>query len=493
MERLNRQRAVFKGTITRVETFINRSIADNNIDVCEFEVRQNMLNEAYVGYSEVQGKIEDEDDSEVTLNDRADVETRYLNLSALIKRCLKKNIETNSNLSSSSLGSLQSQYNNIKVPEISIPVFSGKFSDWSSFYDLFNALIVENTQFSDIQRFIYLKSSLKGEPLKLVENLPLTNDNFKIALNILKTRYENKLFVVNAHIKALVEIPSINRCTGPNLREFITTVKQHAESLKNLSVPIESWDLILIYLLMQRLDFQTKQAFEFDRGSSALPTLKAFLDFLEKRCIALENLGVPEGKGKFINLNTTSTDYKGVHTGLKCNSSNGDGQRGINGNNRDIPASQENTIAVIDHNEIVGEKASLSNSIQLSAIAKGRSNYVMLATTQVCLLDRNGRSVIATALLDSGAQCSLITTKLAERLLYPTYKRTVQISGISGKGAVCNEMIDITLSLKNCKDINNKEIHVSCSVLDRFIMQKFIGFTFMCCEHQTVIYVQDYK
>lgn len=550
MEKLIKQRASFKGTITRIENFVNKSITDQTVDICDFEVRQTMLNEAYRGYTEVQGNIEDQDDSEEILNDRANIESKFLDLSGLIKRALKQFSDASSSVCCSAPS--KGQNSNVKVPELSIPVFNGNFSEWSSFYDLFNALIVDNNQLSNIQKFIYLKSSLKGEPIKLIENLPLTNDNFEIALTTLKKRYNNKLFVINAHLKTLLEFPSISRCTANNLREFITTVNQHIESLKNLNVPVGTWDLVLIYLLTQKLDVQTKQAFEFDRGSSALPKLEDFLGFLEKRCIALENLGVPEGKGKFINLNTKIADHKGNNMGKKCcfckgtnhhiskcfrfkslsvdqrrrfisenklcykclsphfvqncsrpgcticngshntlihvakgqsNSSKSDAngsyanniQASSSGTKCSTPVVLDRVNAGDNHHPTGGENANADHNIvqSLSAMTRGRSNnnYVMLATTQVFLLDIRGKLVKATALLDSGAQCSLITTDLVERIMCPTYNRSVQISGISGKGAVCNKMIDITLCLGNCKGAtrDNRKISISCSVLDKFV------------------------
>lgn len=159
---------------------------------------------------------------------------------------------------------------------------------------------------------------MKSEPLHLVESLQLNNDNFVIALNTLKDRYENKLFVVNSHLKALFEISPINnKSPGSSLREFITAIKQHLASLKNLSVPIDDWDLILIYLLSQKLDFPSKQAFELERGSSELPKLADFLRFLERRCLALENLAAPEFRHKSTHF-VTNGGEKGKRSGMQC-------------------------------------------------------------------------------------------------------------------------------------------------------------------------------
>lgn len=49
-----------------------------------------------------------------------------------------------------------------------------------------------------MQIFVYLKSSLSS--LEIIKNLQLTNENYEIAMNLLKKRYDNKLAIINTHI-----------------------------------------------------------------------------------------------------------------------------------------------------------------------------------------------------------------------------------------------------------------------------------------------------
>lgn len=59
----------------------------------------------------------------------------------------------------------------LKKPEISIKTFGGEFTAWNLFYKLFDNLIFKNKTLSDIKKFIYFKSFLKGEPLDLISSL----------------------------------------------------------------------------------------------------------------------------------------------------------------------------------------------------------------------------------------------------------------------------------------------------------------------------------
>jgi hypothetical protein len=52
-------------------------------------------------------------------------------------------------------------------------------------------LIVNNRAVNEIQVFHYLLSSLTGEAHKLIENLPITADNFKVTWGTILKRYNS--------------------------------------------------------------------------------------------------------------------------------------------------------------------------------------------------------------------------------------------------------------------------------------------------------------
>ena len=84
----------------------------------------------------------------------------------------------------------------LKLPKISLPTFSGKYNEWTPFYDLFKNTVDCNRALSDIQKLQYLKTSLKEQPARLLSHLPTTNANYQVALTILKERYDNKRMII---------------------------------------------------------------------------------------------------------------------------------------------------------------------------------------------------------------------------------------------------------------------------------------------------------
>ncbi|XP_060800708.1 uncharacterized protein LOC132901847 [Amyelois transitella] len=83
----------------------------------------------------------------------------YLSYKTELKSALKA-ISPNVSTASSSLkeNSDKNKESLVRLPKITIPIFSGKYSEWSSFKDLFKSLIHNNSALDDVQRLHYLKT-----------------------------------------------------------------------------------------------------------------------------------------------------------------------------------------------------------------------------------------------------------------------------------------------------------------------------------------------
>ncbi|XP_072764624.1 uncharacterized protein [Anoplolepis gracilipes] len=84
----------------------------------------------------------------------------------------------------------------VKLPNIDLPKFDGSYERWIPFRDLFESLIDSNAALPNVQKLHYLRSALAGEAAKVINALEITNDNYTLAWNLLKKRYENKRLIV---------------------------------------------------------------------------------------------------------------------------------------------------------------------------------------------------------------------------------------------------------------------------------------------------------
>jgi hypothetical protein len=110
---------------------------------------------------------------------------------------------------------------NIKLPVIALPTFEGQTCSWLHFRDTFEALIVNNTTLSNVQKFHYLIASLKDEAKDLICNLPITHDNFLVAWQLVTQRYNNKQLIAMMHAKQLRQMPQVKRGEASSLRQLI--------------------------------------------------------------------------------------------------------------------------------------------------------------------------------------------------------------------------------------------------------------------------------
>jgi len=120
------------------------------------------------------------------------------------------------------------------VPNIALPTFEGHTCSWLHYRDTFEALIVNNTILSNVQKFHYLIASLKNEAKDLICNLQITNENFLVAWQLVTQRYNNKRLIAMVHAKHLC--PQVRKGDASSLCQLINHVSSHMNALQALSL-----------------------------------------------------------------------------------------------------------------------------------------------------------------------------------------------------------------------------------------------------------------
>lgn len=174
------------------------------------------------------------------------------------------------------------------MPKIELPVFSGSYDDWYFYQDTFEKLIHINNSLSEIEKFHYLRSSLKGKAAEIIKSIETTTDNYNEAWAAIKERFDNKRWIIQKHIKAISDAPALSKENYINLRELLDTILKHLRALKAIKRPTETWDNLIIHIIVSKLDSSTSKAWETSIPDKEIPNLKSLTDFLSKRCQALE-------------------------------------------------------------------------------------------------------------------------------------------------------------------------------------------------------------
>ena len=73
----------------------------------------------------------------------------------------------------------------MRLPKLQLPSFTGMYTEWTSFIDLFKASVDDNNQLSDSEKLNYLKVCLVGDAAKLIASVTITDANYGIAMKLL--------------------------------------------------------------------------------------------------------------------------------------------------------------------------------------------------------------------------------------------------------------------------------------------------------------------
>ena len=169
----------------------------------------------------------------------------------------------------------------VRLPKLDIKHFSGQPEHWSEFWDSFNCAIHENDTISDVQKMTYLKNLVEGSAAQTISGFKISKDNYLIALNLLKERYNNKHLQVTTHMNNLLELEPVTDLKHvKELRDIYNTVETQIRSLENLGIDSKMYGPFLIPVLQRKipseLNLIISRQFTTDECWDIALVLKAF-------------------------------------------------------------------------------------------------------------------------------------------------------------------------------------------------------------------------
>ncbi|KAL0831490.1 hypothetical protein ABMA28_002287 [Loxostege sticticalis] len=179
----------------------------------------------------------------------------------------------------------------LSVPQIDIPVFTGKYTQWPTFCDLFTETIHNNNCLTKTQKLQHLKSKIKGEAERLIQHLNISCDNYDTAWDLLVHRYNNPQVLFTKQIETFLNQPTLHKQTSYELRKLYDTTMECIHAIHNLGIDTTTWDPILVHLVGKKLDPDTFTDYKESRKKPReLPSFDELMAFIENKFIALEPL-----------------------------------------------------------------------------------------------------------------------------------------------------------------------------------------------------------
>jgi len=174
----------------------------------------------------------------------------------------------------------------IMPPQLDFPTFSGDVLKWQEFWDTFEATI-DKGRYSLVDKINYLKTKLIGEALDAIAGYQLSNDNYKLVVDVLKQRFVNAQSIIDAHYRSLSHLPVATNHVG-KLRQCYDTIECHLRSLKALGENIEHRHFVAF--ITEKLPQKVLYQLYMIKGEEAW-TVAKLRELLGKHLTALEMAG----------------------------------------------------------------------------------------------------------------------------------------------------------------------------------------------------------
>ena len=251
---ITKQRNERRGALTRSLTQLEQLVEQNAFPEI-IQERITDVEELYRDTMDIQRQLEaamdSEDDVERELDMWEDIKSRKISAVSLARRVCSSTSMTEavSNAEDSA------HKNRVKLPKIDLPKFSGRYTDWCTFWDIFNSTVHQNPTLSNVERFHYLAASLTSSAASAIRGLRVTNENYAEAVDILKERFGDKNRIVTAHLEDLMKLPDVSEKEGniAAIQRFCDELESHSRSLGCLGVEPESYGAILVPVVMGKL------------------------------------------------------------------------------------------------------------------------------------------------------------------------------------------------------------------------------------------------
>ncbi|XP_058449300.1 uncharacterized protein LOC131429265 [Malaya genurostris] len=566
MDTLVRERKSLESRLARVKRTLTRFHSSEELEEIDIQTELDNLQEVWIGYLSVHKRMVEtckEDDMDAMLDHLACFEEQCISLkngfNKLLKRmdfsstqhevpliqngtdAIKQLAEQqaeffrhlSANLSfvpqSNSMSTPPANvdhnasiFTDVKLPRMNIPTFSGNILDWPSFYDLFDSAVHKNQSLQNSQKLYFLKTNLSGEAGSLISHLRIEDANYAPALAKLKERYDKPLEIAAQHIQRFLGQPTMSSASAVSLRALHDVSDEVVRALRAMNC--ESRDIWLLYILVEKLDPDTKQLWLQKRADMTDDeiNLDKFLKFIDSHSFALKSVQPIRSRtafvkstakyqprshalvstsqqiaqpmcgfcfkkqhhlyqcGKFINSNANERlayisrqklcqNCLKQHTGEGCKS----------GNCR--KCNQPHHTRLHEAYNPVVNQTTISTSSTLSAGPTGPQSVaqslvsplnltndlvdtnVLLLTATINVQDKYGRPFACRAVLDCASHTSYITTELCNKLNLPTADVDFEFGGISGTSGHASKGALVTISSR-CSEYQDV---IPCVVLDR--------------------------
>ena len=147
----------------------------------------------------------------------------------------------------------------VNLPKIEIVKFTGNPTHWITFIDSFEAAVNKNDCLTNVEKMNYLITLVKDDAAATIQGLKLSNDNYPIALNLLRERFGDPQMLISAHMNELLNFQNVNDFNNiKELRSLYDKMETQVRSLNNLGIESKNYGSMLVPVFLSKLPTELK-------------------------------------------------------------------------------------------------------------------------------------------------------------------------------------------------------------------------------------------
>jgi hypothetical protein len=133
----------------------------------------------------------------------------------------------------------------IKTPTIRLEPFAGDIETWSGFWEQFESYVDKNQSVSTINKHIFPRGYLEGEPKSLVEGIAVREETSEQTKKILQARYGDKNRIIQSHLNYLEDLQPAQSDSSEVLNSTYVLCHRQIQALKALGENIDVYGRVL--------------------------------------------------------------------------------------------------------------------------------------------------------------------------------------------------------------------------------------------------------
>ena len=131
----------------------------------------------------------------------------------------------------------------MRLPKLQLPNFDGNILKWPEFWDVFESS-VDKQNIAKVSKFSYLKGALRGTAFTAISGIALTNDNYDVAVTLLKQKFGRPDSIVEMLYAKLQHLPTSSprfgdiKRTHENIERILRQLESQGENVNGQKILI---------------------------------------------------------------------------------------------------------------------------------------------------------------------------------------------------------------------------------------------------------------